>query len=510
MHKNTNRLRTFTLVLAAGALLGSTVGCSGSGSTNAADGSPSANAKNPNAKRYKISMMFPLYGDPPQKAEVWKYIEDKFNIEYESMGVPDNSYAEKLMVTVASGDMPDAMVWTKYPDPEFNKLVRQGAFLQLDDYLKSAPNIQKIPQTIWNNIKVDGKIYGIPRPRALTRAAVIIRKDWLDNLGLPIPKTVDDIYNTAVKFTTGDPDRNGKNDTFGIVMGENVSHQDSLWMAFDTGNGWRVMEDGTLMSADITPGRRQALQWLSRLYQEGGIDKDFAVLKNTQVWEKLESGKAGIMLGGQTSDFARYVENLSKVDPKAQLIMIHPPVGPTGKSGFAETTGFFGQIVLPATLGKDPDKVRRIISFLDFQASDEGYKMGRYGIEGVHYTKNPDGTLKLNNEKLKADGSPFIHNAYDPYQYVVTSAPPEVQKQQHDNLDMVKDLGIPNPAVSFLAPTAVEKGADLAKLRDETFVKIVMGKLPIEAFDDFVKEWKAKGGDQITKEVNDWYKSQKK
>jgi putative aldouronate transport system substrate-binding protein len=510
MLKKSFSRRRISMVLTMGLLATTALGCTSQGTSGISDGGNLQAPGGTSQKRYKVSMMFPLFSDPPQKAEVWKFAEDKFNMDYESMGVPDNSYAEKLAVTVASGDMPDAMVWTKYPDPEFNKLVKQGAFLQLDDYIKPATNIQKIPQAIWDNIKVEGKIYGIPRPRALNRAAVIIRKDWLNNLGLPIPKTVDDFYKTAVKFTTDDPDKNGKNDTFGVVMGENVSHQDPLWMAFDTGNGWRPMEDGTLMSADITPGRKQTLDWLRKLYQEGGIDKDFPVLKNTQVWEKLMSGKAGIMIGGQTSDFAKYVENLTKVDPMSELIMISPPVGPTGKFGFMETTGFFGEIVLPATLSKDKDKVKRIIDFLDFQASDEGYAMGRFGIEGVHYTKNPDGTLKVNNEKLKADGSPFVHNAYDPYQYVVTSAPADVQKKQKENLDTVKDMGIKNPAVSYLSPTSTEKGADLVKMRDEYFVKIVMGKLPIDAFDQYVKEWKSQGGEQMTKEVNEWYKANKK
>jgi putative aldouronate transport system substrate-binding protein len=508
MQKQSKRVRRISVIITTGMLATTALACSGEGP--AGSGEQGTGKDGANQKRQKISMMFPLYGEPPQKAEVWKLAEEKLNIEYESMGVPDNSYVEKLRVTVASGDMPDAMVWTKYPDPDFNKLVEQGAFLQLDEYLKAAPNIQKTPQAIWDNIKVGGKIYGIPRPRALNRSGVMIRKDWLDTLGLPVPKTVDDFYKTAMMFTTGDPDRNGKNDTFGIVMGENVSHQDPLYMAFDTGHGWRVMEDGTLMSADITPGRKQALEWLNKLYQEGGIDKDFPVLKNTQVWEKLMGGKAGIMLGGQTSDFDRYVENLSKVDPKSELIMIHPPIGPTGKFGYGETTGFFGQIIIPASLEKDKDKVKKIIEFLDFQASDEGYKLSRSGIEGIHHTKNPDGTLKMNNEKMKADGSPFINNPYDPYSYVATAAPAEVQKKQKENLDLVRDKGVKNPAVSFLAPTFAEKGTDLNKMRDEYFVKFVSGKLPISAFDQYVKEWKEKGGEQITKEVNEWYKTNKK
>ncbi|WP_282942710.1 hypothetical protein [Paenibacillus sp. RC67] len=240
------------------------------------------------------------------------------------------------------------------------------------------------------------------------------------------------------------------------------------------------------------------------------MDKDFAVLKNTQVWEKLEGGKAGILIGGQTSDYARYVENLAKIDPKANLIMIKPPGGPAGKLGFSETSGFFGQWVIPAKT--DKEKLKRIIELLDWQASDEGYNMKRYGVEGVHNTKNADGTLKINIEKYKADGVDAViaHNPYDPYSYVVLTAPPQVQKAQKENLDLVKDMGIKNPALAFVAPSAPDKQSDLNTLRDEEYVKLVMGKVPMDDFDRFVQEWLDKGGRQITKETNDWYKSQKK
>jgi putative aldouronate transport system substrate-binding protein len=228
MQKKSKRFAAISAITALGLLI--SAGCSSQTATNdKGSGQSSSN------KRLKLSMMYPLYSDPPQKAEVWKFVEDKFNIELDPMAVPSNSYTEKQKVITASGDMPDAMVWTTFPDPEFVKMVKQGAFLALDDLIKTAPNIQKTPQGIWDNIKIDGKIYGIPRPRALTRAAVMIRKDWLDNVGLPIPKTTDEIYQTALKFTTMDPDKNGKNDTFGIALGENLSRLESFWMACDYG-----------------------------------------------------------------------------------------------------------------------------------------------------------------------------------------------------------------------------------------------------------------------------------
>jgi len=476
-------------------------GCSNSEKS----GSESSGGAKGEGGKMKISMMYPLYTTPPEKNDIWKQIEEKFNVELDLMAVPANNYSEKLQVMVASGDMPDTMVWTDFPDAELNSYVEQGAFQPLDAFIEGATHIQETPQEIFDTIEIDGSVYGVPRTRALNRSAVMIRKDWLDNLGLPIPKTVEEFYETAIKFTTDDPDGNGKDDTFGIVMGENVSHMDSLYMAFDTGNGWRVMEDGTLMSMDIVPQRKEALGWLRDLYAQGGIDKDFPVLKNTQVWEKLEGGKGGIMLAGQISDFARYVENLKKVDANGNLIMIDPPVGPTGKFGWSQSSGFFGQWVVPHD--RSEEKVKKIIEILDWQASQEAYDLKRYGLEDVHHTVNADGTKTLTDAWTNEGvDNIFGHNPYDPYMYVVTSAPQEVQDMQAEALDRVVDTGVVNPVLAYVAPTYVDKGTDLVKTRDEYFVKIVSGELPLDAFDEFKEKWLQGGGQQITDEVNAWYK----
>ena len=51
--------------------------------------------------------------------------------------------------------------------------------------------------------------------------------------------------------------------------------------------------------------------------------------------------------------------------------------------------------------------------------------------------------------------------------------------------------------------TMQTKWANLKKMEEETFAKIVMGKADISEFDTFVENWKNQGGDQILKEIND-------
>ena len=51
--------------------------------------------------------------------------------------------------------------------------------------------------------------------------------------------------------------------------------------------------------------------------------------------------------------------------------------------------------------------------------------------------------------------------------------------------------------------TMEAKWANLKKMEEETFAKIIMGKADISEFDTFVENWKSQGGDQILKEINE-------
>jgi putative aldouronate transport system substrate-binding protein len=72
-----------------------------------------------------------------------------------------------------------------------------------------------------------------------------------------------------------------------------------------------------------------------------------------------------------------------------------------------------------------------------------------------------------------------------------------------------RDAGLPDEFYGVPTPAMAEKSPALDKMRDEVFTRIILGE-PVDAtFDQFVKDWKNLGGDDITKEVNAWYTKQK-
>jgi putative aldouronate transport system substrate-binding protein len=65
---------------------------------------------------------------------------------------------------------------------------------------------------------------------------------------------------------------------------------------------------------------------------------------------------------------------------------------------------------------------------------------------------------------------------------------------------------MPNLFTAPPTPAMVQKNANLLKTELEVFTKIILGE-SVDLFDQFVSDWKKLGGDEMTKEVNDWYKS---
>src|SRR5690606_36151551 len=70
-------------------------------------------------------------------------------------------------------------------------------------------------------------------------------------------------------------------------------------------------------------------------------------------------------------------------------------------------------------------------------------------------------------------------------------------------------LGIYDAFQGAGTPTMVERMDTLKRLQHEAFTKIIMGEEPVSYFDQFIKEWLQLGGEQITREVNEWYQERK-
>ncbi|TVX99434.1 extracellular solute-binding protein [Paenibacillus cremeus] len=447
----------------------------------------------------------------PVLQEIMKLTNSKLNINW----VPFNTINEKTKVMLASGDLAELTYVGNPYDAQVVQMSLAGAFWDITPYIKDYKNLSSMPQIIWDNAKVKGKNYGVPRPRPLDGGwGVQLRKDWMDKLGLKVPETMDDVYNVIKAFTTGDPEGNGKADTIGLVGDVSQETMGSLaWVenVFNGTPGSYKLVNGQLVPVIFEPTERKALEWLKKAYDEKVLVQDFAVLKSTQSREQYMGNKAG-MLGSALNPQWLFTDAMRKIDPKADSYPLTYLIGPDGKKFAGKDSGLLGMYVIPKTVPEA--KMKQILGFMDKAMNEDVADLANYGLKDKHYTI-VDG-VKVPTEQAKTDNIPDvsnnllqIFNRYDKYLRAFYSGiPKEYYERNKKLIDDRTSFSVVDPAYGLISNTALTAGPDLNKKIQDMKVKVIMGKESLAAWDDFVAKMKTDSNfTKITQELNEAQKT---
>lgn len=421
-------------------------------------------------------------------------------------------YETKLNLLIAAGTPPDFFDATI---AQINKFSADGTIRQLDDLYKIMPNAQRYwKQTDLDVSKVGGKLYAFPngyRPEPVNQpqaSGFIIRKDWLDNLGLKEPQTVDDFYNVIKAFTQKDPDKNGKNDTYGLASIKGTGYApyfEGIFGAYGIMPGFWFERDGKLKFGTTLPEMKEALTTLNKWYKEGLIDPEFMIIERKQLDEKIVNSKVGITATAVWDINPAQVLNqsLKKITPTAKSVFLAPPKGPSGKQGWAEIAPGTAVHAISAKCSK-PELLAKFLDALLAKTKEDGPVIVS-GFEGKSWTfdknTNTVNFIVTSNEQWR-DG--FAH----PVQFISN-----IDRRWVTDEDMKKGLTIANQYVvknSFWKNVPANNDyPDLPKMWNEYFIKIVTGDLPISAWDEYVTKFYKQGGTEIEKQVNDEWKKNK-
>jgi putative aldouronate transport system substrate-binding protein len=291
----------------------------------------------------KVMMIQQGTETPAKDNPVIQKLEQYTNTKLDISWVPGagTAYDDKVSATTASGTMPDLILIRKTKDNPMLNAQLSGLFWDLTPYLKDYKNLSKMSPAAVTNASVSGKLYGIPRERVLSRYGMIFRKDWLDNLGLQVPKTVDDIYNVAKAFTNNDPDKNGKNDTFGIQEDATMELLKQLTIYKGGPNGWGL-KDGKITPDFMYPELKSALDLYRKMVSEKLISADFPIAKK---YDYFNQGKAGIYFSVIDDAEGRHLD-MMKADPKVQVDIAQNFDGPQGQRVRA-SNGYDSLLAIP-------------------------------------------------------------------------------------------------------------------------------------------------------------------
>ncbi|MBT2765322.1 extracellular solute-binding protein [Paenibacillus sp. ISL-20] len=494
-------------------------------------------------------------GITPEQNAYFKDLKDMLNIEVQyKWTVPSSQFEQKFSLAMASADLPDIM---ELDQKNFEKLKKQGMLADLtqayNDY--ASPALKKYMESdggfAMKTFTSEGKLLAIPgfEDPFLSTQLLWIRKDWLDNLNLQPPQTMDELEQVAKAFVQQDPDQNGENDTYGIAMQKNLFFWGFDLRGFFNGFGaypsigdnqsaWIKNDSGKLIPGLIQPEVKTALGKLQSWYKEGILDKEFALKDENKSVEDITAGKVGISYGEWWYPNWPLNLNVDK-DPKAEWIALQiPGLDGPGKSMVPKIRS--NKLVVVNNKMKNPEAAIKMINFyievgnkkyMDQNKAEKGYVYNWFvpriynpaQIDTIYTEVNK--ALDANQSEITLDDENY-KNVADVFKATkdylagnTADASKGVNWGQYFSR-AAKDGGwgktrqikesqayVINEFYGLPTATQVEKGSQLDKLMQETFTKIVMGA-SLDEFDKFVQSWKSLGGDQITQEVNDWYGQQ--
>lgn len=535
MQKRKASLLSFGLIL----VLGTILGCSGQGSTGSSSGGGTSSgggatatpAPTPDGTADKEPLQLKIIlttGNNGHVVNSTNINEDKYvkkleelsNTELEFELLPHENYEQSLSLTLAGGDLPDILQTKGINTAEIAPAIDAGVLMPLNDLIDAhAPNLKaKVPADSWKSGRVakDGVIYGIPGDNAITNGTVVyIRKDWLDNLGLEAPRTVEEYIEVLRAFRDDDPNGNGQNDEIPFSGRERYSHTGHFFGAYDVPlNAWRLV-DGKLTPNHVRPEMKEALAIYRQLYEEKLLDNEF-ITQPGNVWDnKIVTGQVGMWAHAATYPDT-WLNRLKENVPEGEIALIPAPVGPSGNPGGVYAIGSsVSDFVWTIPTTVDEDKAVEIIKFFDWFYSDEvPAEFFLYGIEGDTYTKDGDKiNYKYPSTKEEYDAESF-HQEWLHFTGPKVHLTDETFIRGRNMGDLIFEGisvglsgGIVNDGLDMPTLPALQARPELDHngLFQEISAKIIAGQEPLDAFDDYVADWRARGGDQWIEEATEWY-----
>ena len=245
-------------------------------------------------------------------------------IKWETMS---DSLAEQVNIRIAGNDLPDAFNAVGFSNYDLTRYGEDGTFIDLTPYITEEymPNLTKIldehPDIRAAITMDDGCIYGLPAGEQMGTAGIgkpedyniytipqysMINKTWLDELGLDVPTTLDELHDALVAFKENDMATMYGNDpgqtipmSFGIdqwCWGQNIYYAGfgfTNWTN-DVCMDLILQPDGKVNFVSDDDNYRAALEYFHNWFSEGLIDQEVFSQDDTQYMAKCSQGRVGV------------------------------------------------------------------------------------------------------------------------------------------------------------------------------------------------------------------------
>ena len=239
-----------------------------------------------------------------------QYLEKMSNTRWDVKLYPADIWPTKLTLLLTSNELPDVCFKANADKSAMNLYGKEGYLLDLTQYLDSMPNfkaaLERYPDYRTYHTTEDGAIYSLANLSVFeaqrTQALVYINRDWLENVNMEVPQTVEELYTVLKAFKEQDANGNG-------------DPNDEIPLSFDTYAGQRVMnllqagfgvystatdlmlgvdEAGKVFLYETTENFKNYLKFMRTLYAEKLMDDTCFIQTYSERREKAISNRVGM------------------------------------------------------------------------------------------------------------------------------------------------------------------------------------------------------------------------
>jgi putative aldouronate transport system substrate-binding protein len=452
----------------------------------------------PGTSGKEVTAMTPVWGPAPPGYQQSAYLQ-AVNAE---LGTPvnftiqdGNTYADKLNAMLGARDVPELLCvpgWEWPKIPRFSEAVK-ALFEDLTDYLKgdavnAYPMLASFPTSAWRYGVWNDRLFSVPNPsEGPFPWALFTRKELLDDRGLAIPKSLDELLTMAKQVT--DPAKNvwAFDDIFPMIQ---IYHK-----VPGSQNGWRLKADKTPEFKYETPEYRQALEVMAKIYKDGLVHPDIVASKGADA--NLLFAQAGSIIfkmAGVGFWQGAQAEH-QKVNPKLNIQPVPVFSATGGAPQIWRADAPISYTFIRKGLGKERiEELLRIMNWCSAPVGTQEALLREFGVEGKHHTKTPKGPVKTDLAFKE------IANQY----FWISGRNPTIGPFP-DTPNFVRDLlSWSNETAKYLEPDPWEgmkvempaKFKGFAVPGEEKFTDVVRGRRPMSDVDSIIQEWKANGGEE--------------
>lgn len=363
-----------------------------------------------------------------KKDDMRSYIEKMFSISITPISVDWSNYKDYYQMLSVTNSLPDVFATLTISSNDSNDsayyedLILSGSIQPLPDDLHEWPNLEKLMNQLSYTRYSDGHFYAIPRLSfvdpilACSDAAMIVRRDWMENLELDNPTTIDEFIDLIASFANEDPDQNGVDDTIGY----NVNALTALgkWVMLGIAPncntyGW-IEQDGSYIPSWYSDDFRDVVAIYQKMYEIGGLDPDFYLKNPNEVVSDFASGRLGALEYKSSPSSLQLLEeqwNLYNDKPFEECVDILPMFpAPDGTTYCNSSSPFWSESFISSSV--DDEKLKRILAMFDFLLSDEGLYMSKYGLENIDYKVDSTGNYTCLLDTNKTSLLTLLENKY--------------------------------------------------------------------------------------------------